>query len=190
MRDKTYLGELMLFSAIAGALSALLKSLVHHAFVWLNLSTNFYQMLTAFFAHGHLQVKGFPDWVFSQIGDITIGGLLGILLAFWLKASRQKYHWWIGFGYGVGIWFISLAFGNLANIIKAEMTSPWSLFAHLLAMQTYALLFVLLSRIWGALSKRLEIVEGKEEYEGEDNKENGDDEVKETEVTVKKPIKI
>ena len=123
MRTKTYLGELMLFSALAGAVSALLKSLVHHAFVWLDLSTNFYQMLTAFFTHGHLHLEGFAEWVFAELGDMTIGGLLGIILAFWLIISRPKYHWWIGLGYGVGIWFASLAFGNLVKIIKEEMTT-------------------------------------------------------------------
>ena len=41
MRRSNYLGELMLFSAIAGVVSAFLKSFVHHAFVWLELSTTF-----------------------------------------------------------------------------------------------------------------------------------------------------
>ena len=165
LRKDNYPGELMLFSAIAGAMSALLKLLIHHAFVWLGLSTNFYEMLTAYFTHGHLHVEGFSEWIFGEMGDLTIGALFGIFLAFWLKASRKKYHWWIGLGYGFGIWFASLAFGNIAKIIENEMTTPWSLFAHLLAMLSFGLLFVLFSRYWVPLRDRLEVNEDDEDDE-------------------------
>ncbi|MCL6613888.1 MAG: hypothetical protein K6U03_04615 [Firmicutes bacterium] len=85
-----------------------------------------------------------------------IGAFLGALISLVLRHSRPRYHWWLGAGLGFGIWFASLAFGNLVRIIKADQTDPWSLFAHLLAMLAFGLLIVLASRIWPAYRQRIE----------------------------------
>jgi hypothetical protein len=187
MRGKMYPGEFILFSAIAGSFCALLKTFIHQAFVWLGVSQNFYAMVVAFFTHGHLELENFAEKAFAQLGDMVIGGLLGIVLAIWLKMSRSRYHWWIALGYGTGIWFSSLSFGNLAKIIQEEMTTPWELFAHLMAMVTYALLFLFVSRLWRPLRERLEVAELEEDY-AEDH--FGDDEQKENGIKIKKSIKI
>jgi len=49
------------------------------------------------------------------------------------------------------------AFGNLAKIIQAKQTDPWSLFAHLLAMLTFGLLIIAASRVWPACRERVVI---------------------------------
>jgi hypothetical protein len=151
-----YSGELVLFSAITGAIAAPIKLIVHHVFMWTGLSSKFYDMLTAYLVHGHHRVKGIGEWIFGELGDIAIGALFGVFLGFWLKKSRPRYHWWIGLGYGFGIWFGSLSFGNLTKIIEKSMTDPWSLFAHLFAMLTYGVVFVFASKIWKPLRERVE----------------------------------
>lgn len=155
MKDGRFLGELILFSAVAGAIAALLKLLVHHIFIWLGLAKGFYNMMTAYLTHGHYHVEGVIEWLFGKIADISIGAIFAIILGFWLRFSRPKYHLWIGLGFGLGIWFASLAFGNLTKIIKDDMTDPWSLFAHLVAMSTFGVSFVLLARFWKPLKDRI-----------------------------------
>jgi hypothetical protein len=157
LKESDYPGELAFFSAVAGAVAAPIKLLVHHVFVWTGLATGFYSRLTAYLTHGHYQTEGFVEKMFSELADVAFGAVFAIILGFWLKSSRPKYHWWIGLGYGFGIWFLSLAFGNLTKIIKNNMTDPWSLFAHLLAMNTYGLLFVLACRYWKPLRNRIEM---------------------------------
>lgn len=156
MKESDFRGELMFFSAIAGAVAAMVKTLVHHAFLLLNVPM-LYGMITAYLTHGHLKVENFSEWIFSALADMTLGALFGIALGFWLKSSRPKYHWWIGLGYGFGLWFITLSFANLTKIIKDTMTTPISLFAHLIAMITYGLFFVLACRFWKPLRNRIEV---------------------------------
>jgi hypothetical protein len=157
LKGSDYPGELAFFGAIAGTLAALIKLLVHHIFMWTGLASEFYTDLNAMLIHGHHKPEGLVDMFFVEFGDMAIGALFGIFLAFWLKASRPKYHWGIGLGSGFGIWFLSLAFGNLSKIIKPEMTTPWSLFAHLLAMLTFGILIVLAARFWKPLRSRIEL---------------------------------
>jgi hypothetical protein len=152
-----YPGDFLFFCAIAGGIAAPLKLLVLHAFVWAKLAKPFYMNVTAYLTHGHMQTTGFIEGAFAELGDIAFGAAFGIILGLWLKHSRFQYHWWIGLGYGLGIWFASLAFGNLTKIIKPDMTDNWSLFALLLAMLTFGLLFVLATRLWGPLKNRLAI---------------------------------
>ncbi|MCL6591443.1 MAG: hypothetical protein K6U80_16015 [Firmicutes bacterium] len=158
MRKSDYPGELAFFSAIAGAVAAPVKLLVHHAFMWAGLTTGFYDELNSRLIHGHYQQKGFADMIFVEFGDIAIGAFFGFILGFWLRASRLKYHWGIGLSAGFGIWFLTMSFGNLTRIIKPEMTSPWELFAHLLAMLTFGILFVLATRFWKPLKRRIDSV--------------------------------
>jgi hypothetical protein len=150
-----YNGELLLFSSIVGGVVGLLKSLIHFIFSWLKLAPNFYDDINTFLVHGHSQPSGAMQIVFAEIGDSIIGAIFGVLLSLWLKNSRLKYHWWIGIAYGFGIWFISLAMGNLLKIIKPNETTPWGLFAHLLAMVVFGLLFVWSTKIWQPLRKRI-----------------------------------
>lgn len=96
MRKVDCLGELVLFSAVVGAIAAPTKTLAFHLFVWAGLAKPFYMMLTAYFVHGHITTNGIIDFLFGEMGDISIGALFGIILGFWLKNSRTKYHWWIG----------------------------------------------------------------------------------------------
>ena len=152
-----YPGELIFFCAIAGGVAALIKLLVHHVFVWLKLAGLFYIALNAYLIHGHFPAKGISEMIFVEIGDMTVGAFFGMILGFWLAKSRLKYHWWIGLGYGFGIWFMSLAFGNLTKLIKPDETTNWSLFAHLLAMLTFGVLFVAATKLWGPLKSRLAI---------------------------------
>lgn len=158
MKAADYSGELAFFSSIAGAVASIVKSLIYHIFIWIGLSNTFYDMLNAFFTHGHHTTESFIEWLFSAMSDIAIGAFFGIFLGFWLKHSRSKYHWWIGIGYGFGIWFLTLAFGNLTKIIRSDMTDPGSLFTHLIAMLSYATLFVLATKIWKPLLKRINFV--------------------------------
>jgi hypothetical protein len=155
LKEQDYPGDLIFLSAIVGAIAAPIKLLFHHIFMWLNLSSGFYNELTAYLVHGHHAAKGMAEMIFAEMGDIAIGAGLGIILGLWLKNAHPKYHWWIGLGYGIGIWFLTLVFGNLTKIIKPEMTTPWSLFAHLLAMFLYGLLFVLATKIWSPLRKKV-----------------------------------
>lgn len=159
MKESDYPGELAFFSGIAGAVAALIKLLVHHAFMWAGLASGFYSELNTMLIHGHHRPEGFVDMIFVEFGDMAIGALFGVFLGFWLKACRPKYHWGIGLGAGFGIWFMSLAFGSLTKIIKPEMTSAWSLFAHLLAMLTFGTLIVLATRFWKPLRSRIEMVD-------------------------------
>lgn len=131
------------------------KLLVHHIFEWTKLASPFYSDLNAYLIHGHHQVKGFIEALFGEMGDMAMGAIFGVVLGVWLARSHPRYHWWIGLGYGFGIWFISLAFGNLLKIIKPDQTTDWSLFAHFLAMIAFGLLFVLATRIWRPLRKRI-----------------------------------
>ncbi|NLG85325.1 MAG: hypothetical protein GX493_12135 [Firmicutes bacterium] len=151
-----YRGELILFGGAAGAAAALLKLLVHHVFEWTGLAKPFYTNITSYLVHGHFKMKGLTGFFFGELGDMAIGAFLGALISFVLRHSRPRYHWWLGAGLGFGIWFASLAFGNLAKIIKAGQTDPWSLFAHLLAMVAFGLSIVLASRIWPAYRERIE----------------------------------
>jgi len=157
MKESDYPGELVFFSGIAGAVAALIKLLVHHVFMWVGLTSGFYSELNTTLIHGHHKPEGFIDMVFVEFGDMVIGALFGIFLIFWLKASRPRYHWGIGLGFGFVVWFFTLVFGNLTKIIKPEMTTTWSLFAHLLAMQTFGILIVLATRFWKPLRNRVEM---------------------------------
>ena len=148
-------GELVLFGGVVGAVAAPLKLLVHHVFVWTGLAKLFYAKLTAFLSHGHYHPRGFGEFVFGELSDIAIGALFGVLVSFVLRHSRPRYHWWLGAALGFGIWFASLAFGNLTKILKDVDTDPWSLFAHLLAMVVFGLLIVLASRIWKPYRERI-----------------------------------
>lgn len=150
-----YPGELVFFSVIAGGIASPLKLIVHHIFEWTGLATPFYSHLITFLIHGHRGQMNFIDSVFAGMGDIALGAIFGIVLAFWLLKSRPQYHWWIGLGYGFGLWFISLVFGNLLKIIEKSQTTQWALLAHLLAMITFGLLFVLMTRVWKLLKRRL-----------------------------------
>lgn len=156
MREVEHPGELVFFSTIAGAIAAPIKLIAHHLFVWTGLAKPFYMMLTASMVHGHMTTNNIVDFLFGELGDMSIGALFGIILGIWLKISRTKYHWWIGISYGVGIWFLSLAFGNLTKSIKSTMTDPWSLFAHLVAMLTFSVLFVVATKIWKPLKVRID----------------------------------
>lgn len=155
MSNRDFPGDFILYSAIAGAVAAPIKSLVHHIFMWTGLAKEFYVMLTAFLVHGHHEVSGFWNRLFGELGDVAIGALFAIILALWLKYSHPRLHLWIGLGYGFGLWFASLAFGNLTKLIEDDMTDPWSLFAHLLAMLTFGALIVLASRYWRPLKERI-----------------------------------
>lgn len=155
MRRIDYPGELILLSAFAGAIAAPIKLLVHHFFVWPGLAKPFYMELTAYLIHGHMTTEGIIEFLFGEIGDMSIGALFGVILGFWLKISRKKYHLWISLGYGIGIWFFSLFFGNLTKLLNPEMTDPWSLFAHLVAMLTYSILFFIATKIWKPLRIRI-----------------------------------
>lgn len=161
MKENDYPGELAFFGGIAGAVAALIKLLVHHVFMWAGLASGFYTELNTTLIHGHHKPEGFIDMVFVEFGDMVIGALFGVFLVFWLKASRPIYHWGIGLSIGFGIWFMSLAFGNLTKIIKPEMTLPWSLFAHLLAMLTFGIFIVLAARFWKPLRNRIEMIRWK-----------------------------
>lgn len=156
MKESDFPGELMFFSAIAGAIAAMVKSLVHSIFHLLK-APAIYEKITAYLTHGHYKVVHFSELIFSALGDMTLGALFAIILGLWLKSSRPKYHWWIGLGYGIGIWFMSLVFGNLTNIIKENITTPISLFSHLVAMITFGLFFVLACRFWKPLRNRIEM---------------------------------
>ena len=152
-----YSGEFIFFSAIAGGVVAPLKLMLLHAFVWAKLAKPIYMNVTAFLIHGHMKSTGFIEAAFAELGDIAFGAVFGIILGLWLKHSRIQYHWWIGLGYGFGIWFASLSFGILTKIVKSDMTDNWSLFAFFLSMLTYGLLFVFTTRIWRPLKSRLAI---------------------------------
>lgn len=154
-----YKGELIFYSAIVGGVVGVFKSLIHFAFSLLKLAPNFYDDINTFLVHGHPQAQNFLDVVFAEIGDLVIGSMFGIILAWWLCQSRSRYHWWIGAGYGVGIWFFSLMVGNVLRIIKPDETTDWALFAHLLAMLVFGLLFVLVAKIWKPLRERIPTIE-------------------------------
>lgn len=155
MKESNFPGELIFFSAIAGSVAAFVKSLVHHFFTLFDVPM-IYALITAYLTHGHFKIEGFSEWIFSILGDMTLGALFGILLGIWLKSSRTEYHWWIGLGYGFGIWFASLAFGNLTKIIEPKLTTPLSLFSHLVSMIVFGVLFVLFCRLWKPLRSRLD----------------------------------
>ncbi|MGE5551306.1 MAG: hypothetical protein ACM3ZC_12375 [Bacteroidota bacterium] len=154
-RSEGLWGELVLFGGVVGAVAALLKLLVHHVFVWTGVAKPFYAKLTAFFSHGHFHVKGFGEVIFGELSDMAIGALFGILVSFVLRHSRPRYHWWLGAAIGFGIWFVTLAFGNLTKLLSNKDSDPWSLFAHLLAMVVFGLLIVLASRIWKPYRERI-----------------------------------
>ena len=143
-------------AGIVGAAAAPLKFLVHHVFVWLGLAKPFYAKLTAYLSHGHFHVKGFGEIIFGELSDMAIGALFGVLVSIALRHSRPRYHWWLGVALGFGIWFASLAFGNLTKLLKDVDTDPWSLFAHLLAMIAFGLLIVVASRVWPTYRERIE----------------------------------
>lgn len=150
-----YWGDLIFFSGIAGALAAPIKRFFHHLFVWAKLAAPFYSDLNAYLIHGHHKITGVIENIFAEMGDMMIGALFGIILGFWLKHSRPKLHWGIGLGFGFGIWFISLVFGNLTKIIRPGQTSDWSLASHLIGMQIFGLLFVVATKIWKPLRERI-----------------------------------
>lgn len=156
MKDIEYPGELLFFSAIAGGIAAPLKFLVHQIFVLLKLATPFYTATTTYLIHGHRVPGGFVESIFAELGDMAVGAVFGIILGLWLARNRPKYHWWIGLGFGFGIWFLSLALGNLTKLIKDPETTSWSLFAHFLSMLTFSALFVLATRVWKPLKERVE----------------------------------
>jgi hypothetical protein len=152
-----YLGELILFSAIAGGFAAPVRTLFHHFLMIPGLFSSYYDNLTFFLIHGHYPLNGFWNWVFGELGDIVIGALFGIILGLWLRSSRPKYHWWIGLIFGVGMWFMTLAFGNLTQVVKADKVSTLGLFSHLLSMLIYTVNFVLSVRYWKPLKTRIQI---------------------------------
>lgn len=154
LHEKLHSGDLFFYSAVAGAVASLLKLLVHQFFMWLGLAQGFYLRLTAYLTHGHYRVEGI-EWIFSEIADVVIGAVFGIILGYLLKITQPKLHWWLGLGYGCAIWFFTLAFGNLTKIIPAEMTSPWSLLAHLIAMVVFGEIIVLASRYWRPLRSEI-----------------------------------
>lgn len=155
MKDGRFFGELILLSAVAGGVAALIKFLAHNIFMWLVGVKPFYIMLTAYLIHGHHKVENISEYIFSEMGDIVIGGIFGVILGIWLYFSHTKYYYLIGLGYGLGIWFSSLAFGNLTKIIRDPMTDPMSLFAHLIAMMTFGVSFVFLAHVWKPLKDRI-----------------------------------
>lgn len=59
-----YPGEFIFFSAVAGAVAAPIKMLVHHVFMWMNLASPFYTAPNAFLIHGHFQTKGIVESIF------------------------------------------------------------------------------------------------------------------------------
>jgi hypothetical protein len=153
--NSEYMGEFLLFSSIAGGVVGVFKSLIHFVFSLLKLAPNFYDDINTFLVHGHSQAYSFLDVVFAELGDFVFGSIFGIFLGLWLCNSRPKYHWWIGMAYGVGIWFFTLAIGNILKIIKLEETTDWALFGHLLAMLVFGLLFVLAAKLWRPLKNRI-----------------------------------
>lgn len=148
-------GEFILFGGMAGGISSLLKLPIHYIFVWLKLAVPLYDKVNTFLIHGHTATPSFLDFAFAELGDVLIGSFFGIVLGLLLRTSQSKYHWWLGIGFGLSIWFVSLAFGNLAKIIKAEDTTDWSLFAHLLAMIAFGIFFVMISKLWPPLNERI-----------------------------------
>ena len=153
--NEDYRGELIFFSAIVGAIAALFKFFINQIFVWLKLAEPFYTEIITYLTFGCHHTIGIVEAAFSVIGDMTIGAVFGIILGHWLKCSRPHFHWWIGFGYGFIIWFASLTFGNLLKTIEKEDISNWSLFFHLIAMTSFGLFFVLVTKIWRPIRKRL-----------------------------------
>jgi len=150
-------GELVLYGGMAGGVAAPLKLIVHHIFTWTSHARPFYAKLNAYLIHGHHHRGGFAEAIFGELGDVAIGALLGILLSLVLRHSRPRYHWWLGAGFGFGIWFLTLAGGNLTHIIPQNETDAVSLLAHLLAMIAFGLFVVLASRVWKPLRDRIRI---------------------------------
>lgn len=135
-------------------MASAVKTLIHHVFEWLKLAEPLYSQINAFLIHGHKEVKGFGEIVMAEIGDLVIGAMWGILFALVLRRTRSRYHFWLGIGAGVGLWFGSLAFANLTHIISPAKTKPMSLFALLVGMLAFGLLFILFAHIWRPLRER------------------------------------
>ena len=157
MERTDFYGELIFFSAIAGGFAAPLKTIFHRFLTIPGLFSTYYDQFTFYLIHGHSPMKGVWSWVFGEIGDIVLGAFLGIILGLWLKFSRPKFHWWIGLTFGLGVWFITLALGNVLQIIKPGTISPPALLGHLLSMLIYGVNFVLAACYWKPLKKRIKI---------------------------------
>jgi hypothetical protein len=157
MEKSSFLGELIFFSAIAGGFAAPAKALFHHFMMIPGLFSSYYDKLTFFLIHGHYPIKGIWNWIFGEMGDIVIGAFFGIILGLWLRISRRKYHWWIGLVFGFGMWFVTLTFGNLTQVVTAAKVSPLGLFSHLLSMLIYGVNFVWAAHSWKPLKNRIQI---------------------------------
>ncbi len=155
MDRSNFPGELIFFSAIAGGFAAPLKAVFHRLLTIPGLFSTYYDRFSSFLIYGNSSLKGLWSWVFGEIGDIVLGSFLGIILGLWLKYSRPKFHWWIGLTFGLGIWFTTLALGNVLQIIKPETISPPALLGHLLSMLIYGINFVLVARYWKPLKNRI-----------------------------------
>lgn len=153
MRERNW-GELAVFSGLAGAASSAVKTLVHHLFEWLNIAEPLYTQINAFLIHGHATVRGVGDIFMTEIGDLVIGSVWGVALAFVLRRTRFRYYPWVGTGAGLVLWLGTLGFANLAHIIPSKSTDLMSLMALLIGMEAFGLVFVLFARIWKPLRIR------------------------------------
>lgn len=149
-------GELVLYSGAAGALASVAKTAVHAVLTRLFHGQQLYFKVNAFLIHGHSSVSKTSDYLFALLGDLTLGAFFGFVLSLLLRRSRPRYHYWLGLGASLGIWFGSLAFGNLTKILKASETDHKSLFVLLIGTLVYGLLFVVLSKWWKPLRARIE----------------------------------
>lgn len=146
-------GEFFLYAGLAGAVASNLKSLAHHLLAWLIRAEQLYFELNAYLIHGHTTVKGFADIAFSILGDSILGAAFGFLTAAILRRTPLRLHYWLGLGTGLILWFGSLAFGNIAKILKAPETDHMSLFALLVGMLLFGLIFIWLSHLWRPLRR-------------------------------------
>lgn len=149
-------GELLLFSGAAGAVASSVKTAVHEVLVRFFHSQHLYFKVNAFLVHGHSRVSGIVDYLFAILGDLILGAFFGFVLSLLLRRVRPRYHYWLGIGASLGIWYGSLAFGNLTKILKAPDTDHKSLLILLVGTLVYGLFFVFLSKWWKPLRARIE----------------------------------
>lgn len=69
-------------------------------------------------------LAGISGFIVGILSHLAFGSMLGVLFAYLISKSSSKYYYFKSLGFGIGIWFWSLAIGTMYKINVFDKVSP------------------------------------------------------------------
>ncbi len=70
------------------------------------------------------KLDGISGFIAGTLSHLAFGSMLGVLFGYLISKSSSKYYYFKALGFGIGIWFWSLAIGTMYKINVFDKVKP------------------------------------------------------------------